>query len=515
MTNNLITTGPDLHDQNANNYAYDNAGNMTKDVTAGINADGIVWTPYNKIRSITKAGSTPTSKLTYLYDASGNRVVKRYYEPSTTLEVTTWYVRDAQGNTMAIYTKPSDSTTARLTEAPIYGSSRIGVAQLGSLYSTSASDTIQNFGTVFPRITGARSYELTDHLGNVRATISDIAVKHGSDWDAELLTRTDYYPFGMIMDGRNEASGEHRYGYNGKENDNEVKGDGNQQDYGARIYDPRVGRWLSVYPAADEAPTWSPYRAFFDSPTNVIDSDGEREKRALLYAATYLRKLKSRTWTEIHGASFRHGTVPTQAVCNEIVYFSYRNITGDPYGKAGFGNRSRVGMFNWFKGGNGSVRRELITGREQTGAKIGGREYKVDFDRSDFDKIEEGDVLFMGHHDQGSPWTSNNGHVVLAVQVDQSRSTNTEVVVNVFGAYAHEDVQTRGIVDSQFETMKFTKTTITDENGRSKSAWTSSHSGYTLFGIGRVIQDTANPADGGADTSASKQEASQVPQRTP
>ncbi|HRK05695.1 MAG TPA: RHS repeat-associated core domain-containing protein [Chlorobiota bacterium] len=210
----------------------------------------------------------------YLYDASGNRVVKRYYEPSTTLEVTTWYVRDAQGNTMAIYTKPSDSTTARLTEAPIYGSSRIGVAQLGSLYSTSASDTIQNFGTVFPRITGARSYELTDHLGNVRATISDIAVKHGSDWDAELLTRTDYYPFGMIMDGRNEASGEHRYGYNGKENDNEVKGDGNQQDYGFRIYDPRVARFLSVDPLAPDYPSWSPYPFAMNRPIDGVDLDG-------------------------------------------------------------------------------------------------------------------------------------------------------------------------------------------------------------------------------------------------
>jgi len=77
----------------------------------------------------------------YLYDASGNRVVKRYSEPSTTLEMSTWYVRDAQGNTMAIYTKPSDSSTARLTEALIYGSSRIGVARLGSLYSSSMSHT--------------------------------------------------------------------------------------------------------------------------------------------------------------------------------------------------------------------------------------------------------------------------------------------------------------------------------------------------------------------------------------
>jgi hypothetical protein len=37
------------------------------------------------------------------------------------------------------------------------------------------------------------------------------------------------------------SSGSYRYGFNGKENDNEVKGAGNQQDYGMRIYDPRWG----------------------------------------------------------------------------------------------------------------------------------------------------------------------------------------------------------------------------------------------------------------------------------
>ncbi|MCU7549877.1 hypothetical protein OCK74_12165 [Chitinophagaceae bacterium LB-8] len=40
----------------------------------------------------------------------------------------------------------------------------------------------------------------------------------------------------------------YRYGFNGKENDNEVKGDGNSLDFGGRIYDPRLGRWHSTDP---------------------------------------------------------------------------------------------------------------------------------------------------------------------------------------------------------------------------------------------------------------------------
>lgn len=51
----------------------------------------------------------------------------------------------------------------------------------------------------------------------------------------------------------------YRFGFNGKENDNEVKGTGNQLDFGARIYDPRLGRWLSLDPLQAKYPGFSPY----------------------------------------------------------------------------------------------------------------------------------------------------------------------------------------------------------------------------------------------------------------
>jgi RHS repeat-associated protein len=62
---------------------------------------------------------------------------------------------------------------------------------------------------------------------------------------------------GMQLVGRQyslSGGGKYRYGFNGKENDNEVKGDGNQVDFGARIYDPRVGRFLSGDPLAGKFP---------------------------------------------------------------------------------------------------------------------------------------------------------------------------------------------------------------------------------------------------------------------
>jgi len=70
------------------------------------------------------------------------------------------------------------------------------------------------------------------------------------------------------------ANTNYRYGFNGKENDNEVKGEGNQQDYGMRIYDPRLGRFLSVDPITKSYPELTPYQFASDRPIDGIDLDG-------------------------------------------------------------------------------------------------------------------------------------------------------------------------------------------------------------------------------------------------
>jgi RHS repeat-associated protein len=79
----------------------------------------------------------------------------------------------------------------------------------------------------------------------------------------------------MGMPGRKFTSGSgYRYGFNGKENDNEVKGEGAQQDYGFRISDPRVGRFLSIDPLTKQYPYYSPYHFAGNSPIKFIDLDG-------------------------------------------------------------------------------------------------------------------------------------------------------------------------------------------------------------------------------------------------
>jgi RHS repeat-associated protein len=54
-----------------------------------------------------------------------------------------------------------------------------------------------------------------------------------------------------------------------------VKGEANQQDYGMRIYDPRVGKFLSVDPLTKSYPMLTPYQFASNTPIAAIDIDGE------------------------------------------------------------------------------------------------------------------------------------------------------------------------------------------------------------------------------------------------
>ena len=85
----------------------------------------------------------------------------------------------------------------------------------------------------------------------------------------------DYYPFGSEMPERNYASDKYKFGFNGKEKDDEIKGSGNSLDFGARIYDSRVGIFLSLDPVMNKFPQYSPYLFAGDSPIMNIDYNGK------------------------------------------------------------------------------------------------------------------------------------------------------------------------------------------------------------------------------------------------
>jgi RHS repeat-associated protein len=93
----------------------------------------------------------------------------------------------------------------------------------------------------------------------------------------------DYHPLGMQAEHRSWSSGDgYRFGFQGQEGDDEVAGEGNSYDFGAKIYDSRLGRWMSVDPMASLQPSLSTYKAFLDNPIFFVDPEGETEKKVLV-----------------------------------------------------------------------------------------------------------------------------------------------------------------------------------------------------------------------------------------
>ncbi len=81
----------------------------------------------------------------------------------------------------------------------------------------------------------------------------------------------------MLVPNRHSSSDAYRYGFNGKEKDDEVKGEGLQYDYGFRIYDPRIGKFLSLDPLFRSFPWYTPYQFAGNKPINCVDLDGLEE----------------------------------------------------------------------------------------------------------------------------------------------------------------------------------------------------------------------------------------------
>jgi len=98
-------------------------------------------------------------------------------------------------------------------------------------------------------------------------------------------TKSDY-PFGMGMPGRNwtaASAEEYRFGFNGKEADKETYGEGNEYDYGFRIYNSRLGKFLSIDPLSRSYPWYTPYQFAGNKPINCIDLDGLEELLVIRY----------------------------------------------------------------------------------------------------------------------------------------------------------------------------------------------------------------------------------------
>ena len=262
VTDALSTgTEDDVESQSPNNYTYDADGRLLADVAEGITE--FYWRSGDKVDSLIL---TDGSKVRFRYDANGDRVAK------ITDDLATLYFRDAFGKTLAIYEYAED--TLALAEHSLINGRHIP-SEPRSLSPIYTSTTLQ-------RQLGQREHSIHDNVDNVRAVMSDLTMaSEGSDGtitnvSPNMIASMDYAPYGSLLNARSINPSGSRYAFNGKEQDDEVKGgNGRHYDLGARHYDSRIGRMLSIDPRTEEYPWQSPYAYHANSPHTSVDFNGE------------------------------------------------------------------------------------------------------------------------------------------------------------------------------------------------------------------------------------------------
>jgi RHS repeat-associated protein len=214
-------------------YAYSYTGNRLKQVTGltssdyGYDVNGNATFDARNNKTITynllNLPQTVSGGISYLYDATGTKLRK-------TSATTTDYVKGIEYE--------NNQITIIHTEE--------GVAR--------RSGTSYNY-----------EYNLKDHLGNVRYTF----YRNPNTGQIERLQSDDYYAFGLRKSGQ-PVSLNNKYLYNGKELQDET----GFLDYGARQYDPLIGRWLVIDPMAEMYQSLSPYNYAMNDPVGKLDPNG-------------------------------------------------------------------------------------------------------------------------------------------------------------------------------------------------------------------------------------------------
>ena len=220
VTSSAYNNGFEFKDavKQANEYAYDANGNLTKDLNKNISN-----IQYNCLNLPSKATFTDGSTIEYTYAADGTKLRTKHVINGTT--TTTDYC----GN--VIYEN---------------GVQKLLLTEAG--YLTLADSKYH--------------YYLQDHQGNNRVVI---------DQNGTVEETNHYYPFGGVFANSTSVQ---PYKYNGKELD--TKKGLNWYDYGARHYDAAIGRFATVDPMGEKYYPWSPYTYCLDNPIKYVDNDGKK-----------------------------------------------------------------------------------------------------------------------------------------------------------------------------------------------------------------------------------------------
>ena len=274
---------------------YDRNGNIKALVRYGQSAtdpeDDLLFTlSGNRIWTISNSGSNGSGKTysAFAYDANGNtthdgRTGQDLVWNALNLLSGATVTEGGVTSTLATYTWFADGTKYS-TERPD-GSGYVYKGELIYTKAPGGALTLDCVLTTGGRIVAERDadgtlsgysvrHHIRDHLGSVRA------VTDGST--GEVLETSDYLPFGTrwaLTGGTQGATStitdpSNRWRYSGKEEQQALSPALSLLDYGARMYDPTLARWLTPDPLAEKYMQWSPYGYCIGNPINMIDEDG-------------------------------------------------------------------------------------------------------------------------------------------------------------------------------------------------------------------------------------------------
>lgn len=254
-------------------YSYDKLNRLLAGTSGtGNHENGITYDGMGNLLTLTRAGGTAQS-----YSYSGNRL------SSVSGGVSSSYTYDANGSAL---TDGTNTLTYNYLNLPatVSGAATISYTYdalgrklravnngttrdyIGGIqYVAGAIDLIQTEEGLARKSGSSYLYEytLSDHLGNNRLSFD---IYGGA---AREIQHDDYYPFGKTFNSYTLGA-RNNYLYNGKE----IQGGLEHYDYGARFYDPLIGRWNTIDPLSEQMRRHSPYKYSFNNPMRYIDPDG-------------------------------------------------------------------------------------------------------------------------------------------------------------------------------------------------------------------------------------------------
>ncbi len=229
-------------------YEYDENGNLTKDLNRGICCIG-----YNCLNLPSRVDFSDGSRITYIYDGGGRKLRTDHY-----INPLTASVPQLTGGTGTAGAGSLVHTWTDYCGNKVYENDTLCMSLFDGGYVS--YDAKADGSSPSP----SYHYYIKDHLGNNRLVL-------GESGGVEQVNH--YYPFGGLMGERENLASSQRYKYNGKELDRTHGLD--WYDYGARMYDPTLARWMVPDPLAEKYYSVSPYAYCGNRPINISDPDGK------------------------------------------------------------------------------------------------------------------------------------------------------------------------------------------------------------------------------------------------